>query len=312
MILSINTTHQSIYLKKTFMLDFNKEYFDNQYYFLLKNKGDKFSLHYSVGKTIKESKEQDYEIEFLMEDLDKIKNFIKKLTKSGIKFTKDQLKKIFNKFKETKKEVKTNGEIDEFVGADGSFLGSNIPMLNQRMVTKNTTDQTVRQTRANQFPFIRVYYGESKEEEEDLLNEINMKKAFAYGETKNARSYKDASKILKKMGVEDPFERHERLEKMGFDPVYDKELKKQKRVGHCKNCFSKRRLSELEKNKMQKMLDEILLSKKKKTSDVINDKDDSESVVSKILMRNIEAIKRLADKEGVSVDKLVKKLKTGE
>ena len=74
MILSINTTHQSIYLKKTFMLDFNKEYFDNQYYFLLKNKGDKFSLHYSVGKTIKESKEQDYEIEFLMEDLDKIKN----------------------------------------------------------------------------------------------------------------------------------------------------------------------------------------------------------------------------------------------
>jgi hypothetical protein len=312
MILSINTTHQSIYLKKTFMLDFNKEYFDNQYYFLLKNKGDKFSLHYSVGKTIKESKEQDYEIEFLMEDLDKIKNFIKKLTKSGIKFTKDQLKKIFNKFKETKKEVKTNGEIDEFVGADGSFLGSNIPMLNQRMVTKNTTDQTVRQTRANQFPFIRVYYGESKEEEEDLLNEINMKKAFAYGETKNARSYKDASKILKKMGVEDPFERHERLEKMGFDPVYDKELKKQKRVGHCKNCFSKRRLSELEKNKMQKMLDEILLSKKKKTSDVINDKDESESVVSKILMRNIEAIKRLADKEGVSVDKLVKKLKTGE
>jgi DNA polymerase III delta subunit len=294
------------------MLDFNKEYFDNQYYFLLKNKGDKFSLHYSVGKTIKESKEQDYEIEFLMEDLDKIKNFIKKLTKSGIKFTKDQLKKIFNKFKETKKEVKTNGEIDEFVGADGSFLGSNIPMLNQRMVTKNTTDQTVRQTRANQFPYIRVYYGESKEEDEDLLNEINMKKAFAYGETKNARSYKDASKILKKMGVEDPFERHERLEKMGFDPVYDKELKKQKRVGHCKNCFSKRRLSELEKNKMQKMLDEILLSKKKKTSDVINDKDESESVVSKILMRNIEAIKRLADKEGVSVDKLVKKLKTGE
>ena len=40
---------------------------------------------------------------------------------------------------------------------------------------------------------------ESEEEEEDLLNEINMKKAFAYGETKNARSYKDASKILKKI-----------------------------------------------------------------------------------------------------------------
>ena len=102
------------------------------------------------------------------------------------------------KKKETKKEVKTNGEIDEFVGADGSFLGSNIPMLNQRMVTKNTTDQTVRQTKASQFPFIRVYYGESKEEEDDLLNEINMEDAFGYEETEDAKSYEEASKILRK------------------------------------------------------------------------------------------------------------------
>jgi len=299
------------------MLEFGKEYFSNEHYFYLKDRGNKFSVYYSVGKTLKESKDQDSEIVFLKEDLNKVKNFIKKIISSGKKFTKDQLKKFFNKIQKKEKDVKSDGELDEFVGADGSFLGSNIPMLNQRQVTKNTTDQTVRMTRASQFPFIRVYYGESEEEVDNLLGEINMEDAFGYEETEDAKSYKEASKILKKMGVEDPFERNDRLETMGFDPEYDDQLEKQKENGFCKDCFSKRRLSELEKGKMQKMLDEILLSKKNKSNDVVktkknDEKDNDDSVISKLLIRNIEAIKRLAEKEGVSIDKLIKHLKTGE
>jgi hypothetical protein len=299
------------------MLEFGKEYFSNEHYFYLKDRGDKFSVYYSVGKTLKESKDQDSEIVFLKEDLNKVKNFIKKIISSGKKFTKDQLKKIFNKIQKKEKDVKLDGELDEFVGADGSFLGSNIPMLNQRQVTKNTTDQTVRMTKASQFPFIRVYYGESEEEVDNLLGEINMEDAFGYEETEDAKSYKEASKILKKMGVEDPFERNDRLETMGFDPEYDDQLEKQKENGFCKDCFSKRRLSELEKRKMQKMLDEILLSKKNKSNDVVktkknDEKDNDDSIISKLLIRNIEAIKRLAEKEGVSIDKLIKHLKTGE
>lgn len=299
------------------MLEFGKEYFSNEHYFYLKDRGDKFSVYYSVGKTLKESKDQDSEIVFLKEDLNKVKNFIKKIISSGKKFTKDQLKKIFNKIQKKEGDVKTNGELDEFVGSDGSFLGSNIPMLNQRQVTKNTTDQTVRMTKASQFPYIRVYYGESEEEDDNLLSEINMEDAFGYEETEDARSYKEASEILKKMGVKDPFERNERLETMGFDPEYDEQLDDLKKSGFCKDCFSKRRLSELEKRKMQKMLDEILLSKKNKSNDVVktkknDDKDNDDSVISKLLVRNIEAIKRVAEKEGVSIDKLIKHLKTGE
>ena len=299
------------------MLEFGKEYFSNEHYFYLKDRGDKFSVYYSVGKTLKESKDQDSEIVFLKEDLNKVKNFIKKIISSGKKFTKDQLKKIFNKIQKKEGDVKTNGELDEFVGSDGSFLGSNIPMLNQRQVTKNTTDQTVRMTKASQFPYIRVYYGESEEEDDNLLSEINMEDAFGYEETEDARSYKEASEILKKMGVKDPFERNERLETMGFDPEYDEQLEDLKKSGFCKDCFSKRRLSELEKGKMQKMLDEILLSKKNKSNDVVktkknDDKDNDDSVISKLLVRNIEAIKRVAEKEGVSIDKLIKHLKTGE
>jgi hypothetical protein len=73
-------------------------------------------------------------------------------------------------------------------------------------------------------------------------------------------------------------------------------------------------LSELEKEKMENMIDEILLSKKSKDKEVVKkrkeEKDDND-VMSKILMRNIEAIKRLADKENISIDKLVKHLKQG-
>jgi hypothetical protein len=297
------------------MIEFGKEYYKSPYYFYLKDKGDKFSVYFSVSDTIAESRKNDEEIEFLTEDFKKIKDFISKLFKSGIKLTKDQVKKLMNHFKSDKKD-EVGGEMNEFVGADGSFLGSNIPMLNQRQVAKNTMDQTIKMTRSNQFPFIRVYYGESEEEQDNLIDEINMKKALAFKETKNAKNYKEASKIVKGMGIKDPFERHDRLEAMGFDPEYDEQLEDQKKAGFCKNCFVKRRLAELEKGKMQKMLDEILLNKKFKSSDVVKknkkSEEDEDTIISKILVRNIEAIKRLADKEGVSIDKLIKHLKTGE
>lgn len=308
------------------MIEFEKEYYKKPYYFYLKDRGDKFSVYFSVSETLSESKKTDEEIQFLTEDLDKVKDFIKNLFSKGYKFSKEQIKKILNWIKkgvgkkETNKknsekedDEKIDGEMNEFVGADGSFLGSNIPMLNQRQVTKNTMDQTVRMTKANQFPFIRVYYGESEDEKDNLIDEVDMSDAFGYEETEDAKNYKEASNIMKQLGVEDPFERHERLEKMGFDPQYDKDLKKQKKVGRCKNCFTKRRLSELEKKNMQKMLDEIILNKKTKSKDVVTkEKKEDDNVMSKILIRNIEAIKRLADKEGISIDKLIKHLKTGE
>jgi hypothetical protein len=295
------------------MLEFGKEYFEKPYYFYLKDRGDKFSVYFSVSETLTESRGNDEEVIILKENLSKIKNFIKKLFSSEKKFSKDQIKKLLNKLNLNKSE-KEGGELQEFIGADGSFTKSNIPMLNQRLVAKNTTDQTVRMTRANQFPFIRVYYGESKEEKDNLIDEVNMFDSFGYRETKNAKTYKQASRILKNMGVEDPFERHERLEVMGFDPEYDKQLKMIKRRGYGKNWFSKRRLSELEKGKMQKMIDEIILGKKNKNLDVLDNKKDtnSSSVVEKILIRNLESVKKLADKEGLELKDLLNKLNKGE
>jgi hypothetical protein len=66
---------------------------------------------------------------------------------------------------------------------------------------------------------------------------------------------------------------------------------------------------------MEKMIDEILLSKKSKDKEVVKktkESNDDDSVMSKLLIRNIEAIKKLADRENISIDKLVKHLKQGE
>ena len=191
--------------------------------------------------------------------------------KLGIKLNS----KIPEKYKE--KEKDTEGELAEFVDYDGSLLGSNIPMLDQQMHPRRTLDQTVKMARANQWPYYKRYYGESKEDDtEKLLDEVDQSESF------------------------------------GFDRKLDKQLKNEKKRGLCKNCFTKRRLSELEKQKMSDLIDEILVKKKKNSNDMVSKDGSEDSPVSKILLKNIESIKKIAEKEGISINKLIKHLKEGE
>ena len=224
--------------------------------------------------------------------------------------------KIPEKYKEKGNE-KTDGEMTEFVSSDGSFAGSNVPILNQGLHPRKTQDQTVTMTRQTNNPAVRgyrVYYGESIEgDDENLLDEVDMSDAFGYEETEDLSTYDQADDALEELGIEDPYERHDRLEVMGFDPKYDKQLKQEKKRGQCKNCFTKRRLSEIEREKMIRMIDEIILKKKNKSDDVIKkDSEIDDSPVNKILTRNLQSIKRIAEKEGISINHLIKILKTGE
>jgi hypothetical protein len=223
--------------------------------------------------------------------------------------------KIPEKYK-NKEEETTDGEMTELVDSDGTFGGSAVPILQLGLHPRKTQDQTVISTRQTNNPFVRgyrVFYGESVEsEDEKLLDEIDMSDAFGYEETEDLETYDDADEVLEKMGIEDPFERNDRLETMGFDPKLDDQLKREKKRGVCKNCFTKRRLSEVEKEKMIKMIDEILLKKKKNSEDVINKDGDDETPVTKILKRNLQSIKRIAEKEGININQLIKILKVGE
>jgi hypothetical protein len=293
------------------MIKLNHEYYNEPYYFFLKNKGNKIAVYYSVSNTISESRKQDDVIVVDKEVFEEIQDIISKILNSGKKLTKRQVHKLLDS--RSKRTETPDGELGELVNPDGSVIGSSIPILNQRNLAKKTTDQTVRMTKANQFPFIRVYYGESQEGQTPL-SEVDQSESFGFEETEDAPTYDVANKILKKMDVEDPIERDERLKRLGFDRKLDKQLKQEKRQGKCVNCFTKRRLSELEKQKMEKMIDEIIISKKSKDKEVVKkykDEDD-DNIVSKILMRNIEAIKKLAEKENISIEKLIKHLRNSE
>ena len=228
--------------------------------------------------------------------------------------------KLNSKIPEKHKEKKSNGEIDELVNSDGSMIGKSTPMLDLGMHPRKTMDQTVIATRQTNNPAVRgyrVYWGESEEkDDEKMLDEYNLKPTFAYDETEDVSTYDEADEVLIDLGIEDDCERHERLEVLGFDPNLDNQLKQEKKRGECKKCFTKRRLSELEKQKMNKMIDEILIGKKNNNNDFVTktkeDEDEDKSPISKILMRNIESIKRIAEKEGISLNKLLKHFKESE
>ena len=249
------------------MIQLNEEYFQAPYYFFLKDKGDKIAVYYSVSDTITESRKNDDVVVVDKEVFKEIQKVISKILSSGKNLTKEFVHKLLDS-KAIKKE-KADGELGELVNPDGSVISSSIPILNQRNLAKKTMDQTVRMTRVNQFPWVRVYYGESTEKNGNQLSEVDQSESFGYEETEDAKTYDQANKILKKMGVEDPFERNERVKRLGFDKKLDKELKREKKRGECKNCFTKRRLSELEKEKMEKIIDEILISKKSKDKDFV-------------------------------------------
>ena len=228
--------------------------------------------------------------------------------------------KLNSKIPEKHKEKKSGGEIEELVNSDGSMIGKSTPMLDLGMHPRKTMDQTVIATRQTNNPVVRgyrVYYGESEEkDDEKMLDEYDLKPTFAYDETENVSTYDEADEVLIDLGIEDDCERHERLEVLGFDPNLDKQLKQEKKRGECKNCFTKRRLSELEKQKMTKMIDEILVGKKSNDNDFVKktkeEEDEDKSPISKILMRNIESIKKIAEKEGISLNKLLKHFRQSE
>jgi hypothetical protein len=291
------------------MIKLNEEYFQSPYYFYLKDKGDKISVYFAVENTITESRKNDEVIVVDKEVFNDIQKVINSILKSGKKLSKKYVHNLLDS--KAKSKQQPDGEIGELVNPDGSMIGSSIPILNQRNLAKKTMDQTVRMSRANTWPFIRVYYGESEESNGEPLVEIDQEGTFGNEETENLSTYSQASQAMKELGVDDPIERDERVKRLGFDPKLDKELKIEKKRGRCKKCFTKRRLVELSKEKV----DEILISKKNKDKDIVKkskDEKEDDSVMSKLLIRNIEAIKRLADKENISIEKLVKHLKQGE
>jgi len=284
------------------MIEYNKEYFSNNYYFLLKEGYDKISLFYSVAETLSESRKKDKKIVLNKKNEKNIKGLVDKFLKTNKKFTEKQINSKF-------KEIDSEGEIGELVDADGTMLGSNIPFKSQYLTPKKTMDQTIAMARTSNDPVTRgyrVYYGESEDEQDNIVAEVNYDEVFGWEETKDM-GYNDTVDTLEDMGVDNA---EERAEEMGKDPKLEK--KKMKGSFIRQRLVEKEPIDEVQKQKMIKMVEDILTKKNKRDGDVVNKSSDSNKTIGAFLKRNLKSIKKLAEKEGISIDQLIKALKYDE
>jgi hypothetical protein len=274
------------------MINFNVEYFNNNTYFFLKERGDKISLYYNVADTLTESRKND----------DK-KDFDKKHTSKVKKIMSKHLNKKSSK-KEIEKDLdEVGGEMEEIVAADGSMMNSNVPIINQTTHPRKTMDQTVNATRITNDPILRgyrVYWGESEEKDKNVVKEVDYSEVFGWEETKDM-NFDDTVKKLIEMGIE-PREAEDRAKQMGKLP------NAKRKNGELKQRLSEKESVEEQRQKSLKIIEDILTKKSKSNADVVK----KNTTISKILKKNLQSIKKVAEKEGISTNDLIRFLKTDE
>ena len=374
------------------MLKFNTEYFNHPYYLYLKDRGDKFTVYYSVSETLSEARKQDEMIDFKKEDLPKVTGKLAKIFKTKKHKKTSEITKELNDLKKSKKK-----EVDEFIEDDGTFATSKVPIINRRLSPRRTMDQTVVAATMTNNPVTRgyrVYYGENEDKKGNILNElspsdsnllskvpnkksiinkindsdlseiskeklktiitkinsvdlpfelisgikkghikfegkihklsddmvsfikkligkeriseINYSDAYGYEETKDMNGEDTFEYLKDELGM-DPIEAAERTKEFGKDYTGKKTKKASKKLQNDPNFIDRMTLSEMGRQKMIKMVEDIL-SKKKSTNYLVK----KDNKVSKILMKNLESIKRIAEKEGIDINQLIKILKSSE
>jgi len=201
--------------------------------------------------------------------------------------------KVF--LKHTKKK-----ELEELIDYDGTFTSSKIPILDPRVSPKKTMDQTVVMARTPQDPWtrgFRRYYNESE------IKEIDMSDAFGYEETKDMTAEDCVKHLINKMDM-DEASAHKRCE--GFGKTFPLDNKTPKDIKNKKNFIATQRLTEKELSE-----EEI----KKIIEDLVTSKSDSKEIQNKvvepsdILRRNVRSIVKLARREGLTLNELIKLMK---
>jgi hypothetical protein len=286
----------------------------------MRDKGDNYSLYFSVEGNLNEAREKDEVIHFEKSKGGKVKNHLKKVAKE-------------KKVKSTKALKK---DLEELVNLDGALSNSKIPILDPKLHPHKTMDQTVAAARITNDPIsrgYRTYYGESVEEsicpehispsgrktnmcpdDDDYeinygknapkLKEVDMSGAFGYEETEDMDGEETFKYLVKKMGME-PDEAKERTKQKGQDPTGNKDKKSP--YYKDKNFITRATLSEIQKQKMIKVVEDILMGKKNSDNSEVGKK---ETKTSNILKKNISSLKKQAEKEGISLSDLLKMFKS--
>lgn len=260
------------------MISIDKEFFSSPYYFFLRDKGTHFSLYFSSEQTLTEARKKDKVVKIPKGKLKKIQKYLEKVLTSDEKKSTEEIA----------------GELEELVNADGNLMNSKIPILDPRLHPRKTMDQTIAATRQTNDPLTRGYrtfYG---------MAESDMSGAFGYEETKDLDG-KETYEYYKDELEMEPEEAKERTKQQGKDPSG----KKDKRSPYYddKNFITKATISEIQKQKMIKVLEDMLT---KKNSSDNADVQNKGGEPSKILKRNLKSIKKMMDKEGLSKKDILK------
>jgi len=188
---------------------------------------------------------------------------------------------------------------------DGAISNSKIPVLDPKLHPRKTMDQTVAAARITNDPIsrgYRTYYGESVEEE---VSEIDMSKAFGYEETEDMDGKETFDYMVDELEME-PEEAIDRTEQQGKDPSGKKDKKSE--YYHDKNFITRATLSEIQKQKAIKMVEDLLMNKKNTDNSEVGKKESSSKEASNILKKNLKSLLKQMDKEGLSRKDILKLL----
>lgn len=270
------------------MITIDNEFYSSPYYFLMRDKGDRYSLYFSVEGTLNEARKKDEMISFSKDKGEKVKKHLNKVAKE----------------KKVKSTKKLKQDLEELVNLDGAMSNSKIPILDPRLHPRKTMDQTVAASRITNDPIsrgYRTYYGESVEE----IEEVDMSGAFGYEETKDMDG-KETYKYYKDELEMEPDEAKERTKQQGKDPSGKKDKKSE--YYNDPNFISRETLSEIQKQKAIKVLEDILTKKNDSSSADINSKETSKTIedLPLLVRRNIKSLLKQAEKSGLSKKDLIK------
>jgi hypothetical protein len=270
------------------MIKTDKEIYSSPYYFFLKEKGNDYSLYFSVENTLTEARKKDKMLKIPKDKLELIKKYINKVINS----------------KKKKSSSEVEGEIDELVSLDGALMNSKIPILDPMVHPTKTMDQTVVATRITNDPITRgyrTYYGESVEEE---MKEEDMSGAFGYEETKDLDG-KETYEYFKDELELEPDDAKDRTEQQGKD--YTGKKDKSSEFYDDPNFIMKGTIAEIQRQKAIKMLEDMLAKKKSTDSADIGKKETGEEVeLPSLVKKNLKSLIKQAEKQGVSRKDLIK------
>jgi len=270
------------------MIKTDKEIYSSPYYFFLKEKGNDYSLYFSVENTLTEARKKDKMVKIPKDKLELIKKYINKVINS----------------KKKKSSSEVEGEIDELVSLDGALMNSKIPILDPMVHPTKTMDQTVVAARITNDPITRgyrTYYGESVEEE---MKEEDMSGAFGYKETKDLDG-KETYEYFKDELELEPDDAKDRTEQQGKD--YTGKKDKSSEFYDDPNFIMKGTIAEIQRQKAIKMLEDMLAKKKSTDSADIGKKETGEEVeLPSLVKKNLKSLIKQAEKQGVSRKDLIK------